>query len=408
MYDLVRTKADRMGDDALHFTQRLVRTQSRSLDEENVAQIVERQMQGIGYGHVFSDDFGNVIGLLAGRESAPTVLLTCHMDNVVPEQIDATEVPQDGTIIAENLFGVGAADCKSGLATQIFAGALLRQVMLPLRGNLIVAATVAEENGCSLGLRGLIDHTLPSLGWKPDFAILGEPTDLGVYCGHDGWVDVDVCISGPGSFEVGAAGQIIYANFAESSDTMCASTWREDLKVATPNFMRSSNGWQYVMRLTSRLQGTRDSESVVGELHEQAERAANAIGNVSIDARIVEETQKLFNGRAATFEHVSHPWHTDLGHPLLRSAFSALAASGNDVRPGTWDLARLRMGTSGSAIVRNLGVPTIGYGPGNEEQAHRAGEWVKIDNITRAIYGTAAMLQGLIGLPEFGWASAYE
>ena len=36
------------------------------------------------------------------------------------------------------LYGLGAADCKGGLAAQIFAGALLERSMLPLRGNLVV------------------------------------------------------------------------------------------------------------------------------------------------------------------------------------------------------------------------------------------------------------------------------
>ncbi len=407
MYDLIRTHADRMRDDAVRFTQRLVRTRSPSLDEEDVAQIVERQMRNEGYSHVFSDEFGNVVGLLAGRESTPTVLLACHLDNVVPPDRGRTDIPQDGTIIAENLFGVGAADCKAGLAAQIYAGALLKQIMLPLRGNLIVAATVAEENGFSIGLRGLLEHTLPGLGWKPDFAILGEPTDLGVYSGHDGWMDVDVCISGANSFDVGSAGQAIYEDFAETSDAMRSSPQREDLIVGKPSFTKTAEGWQSTIRLTSRLQSSDDTESIVGNMREQAARMAKAVGHVTVDAQVVEESQKLWNGKTATTKHISRPWNTDSRHPLLRRAFSTLSASGSDVRPGNWDLARLRMGTSGSALARDFGIPTVGYGPGLEDQAHRTGEWVKIDNIARAIYGTASMLHGLIGMPEFGWASDY-
>lgn len=407
MYDLIRTKADRMRDDALRFTQHLVRTRSPSLDEEDAARVVETQMRNIGYSHVFSDAFGNVVGLIAGRENAPTVLLTCHLDNVIPHENGSSDAPQDGTIIAENLFGTGAADCKSGLAAQVFAGALLRQIMLPLRGNLIVAATVAEENGCSLGLRGLIDHTLPELGWKPDIAIMGEPTDLGLYFGHDGWMDVDVTVTGSGSFQVGAAGVAIYEEYAETCDAMRSNTRREDLMVARPAFAQTATGWQSTLRLTSRLQGSANVTQLVGELQEQAARSAKPMRDVKVSAEIVKETQTLWNGRVANFEHISHPWMTDPHHPLLRRAFSTLAASGSSVRPGNWDLSRLRMGTAGGALVRNLGIPTIGYGPGLEEQAHRAGEWVKVDNITQAICGTAVMLQGLIGMPEFGWASPY-
>ena len=48
------------------------------------------------------------------------------------------------------------------------------------------------ENGASIGVRGLIEQTLPELKLKPDYAILGEPTGLGLYYGHDGWIEVDL------------------------------------------------------------------------------------------------------------------------------------------------------------------------------------------------------------------------
>ncbi len=40
----------------------------------------------------------------------------------------------------------------------------MAQSTLPFRGNIIVAATVAEENGCSVGVRHLLRHTLPQIG----------------------------------------------------------------------------------------------------------------------------------------------------------------------------------------------------------------------------------------------------
>ncbi len=405
MYDLIRSKTDCMHNDVVRFTQRLVQTRSPSLNEEDAAQVVEKEMRNVGYDHVFCDEFGNVVGLLPGRENFPIVLLACHLDNVVPAVGNPSENPQDGTLIAENLYGTGASDCKAGLAAQIYAGALLRQILLPLRGSLVVAATVAEENGSSIGLKGLIEQTLPVIGWKPDIAILGEPTDLGVYYGHDGWMDVDVCISGASSYDVGSAGQAIFEDFAETSDVMRSTPHREELNVKSPLFKRHEGGWQSTLRLTRRLHSNEGTEALVGELQEQALRTAALFQGITVNSLIVEETQKLWNGRDASTKYISRPWKSDSTHPLLRRAFSALAASGTDVRPGRWDLARLRMGTSGGALAHDFGIPTIGYGPGLEDQAHRAGEWVNVKNIVRAVYGTASMLNGLIGMPNYGWSA---
>ena len=167
-------------------------TPSPSFGEGAVADLVEAKMHEIGYDKVIRDDAGNVVGVLFGREAAPTPLLNCHMDTAIAGAVDAPDVrpARDG------LPGPGPADCKGGLAAQVYAGALLKRSLLPLRGNLVVAATVAEENGASAGVRALLERRLPELSLQPAYAILGEPTDLGLYYGHDGWVEFDILVEG--------------------------------------------------------------------------------------------------------------------------------------------------------------------------------------------------------------------
>jgi acetylornithine deacetylase/succinyl-diaminopimelate desuccinylase-like protein len=61
------------------------------------------------------------------------------------------------------------------------------------------------------------------------------------------------------------------------------------------------------------------------------------------------------------------------------------------------------MGTSGGVILNEFSVPTIGYGPGNEDLAHQPGEYLETEKLTEAVYGTAVMVHGLVGVPVFGW-----
>jgi len=88
---------------------------------------------------------------------------------------------------------------------------------------------------------------------------------------------------------------------------------------------------------------------------------------------------------------------------LLSRSRQALSAAGCEVRPGRWKLARLGMGTAGSLLVNEHGIPTVGYGPGHEEQAHREGESVAISKLVDCAYGTAAIAHSLVGVPVFGW-----
>jgi acetylornithine deacetylase/succinyl-diaminopimelate desuccinylase-like protein len=161
MYQMLKNKNTGVREEAVSFARQLVSVPSPSLGEAKVATLVQSKMNEVGYEKVFCDDFGNIVGLMMGRESEPTLLLACHMDTVAtPDKAEHPAHAADADVIC----GPGAADCKGGLAAQVYAGALLRRSLLPLRGNLIVAATVAEENGCSVGIRGLMEKTLPELG----------------------------------------------------------------------------------------------------------------------------------------------------------------------------------------------------------------------------------------------------
>ncbi len=135
MYDILRRKNAGLKSEVVDFAQQLVRKPSPSLKEREIAGLIRRQMETIGYDKIIQDDSGNIIGIMFGREAGPTMLLNCHMDTVSPEQGRWSNEPFSGRIKDGKLHGCGASDCKGGLAAQVFAGALLKRSLLPLRGN---------------------------------------------------------------------------------------------------------------------------------------------------------------------------------------------------------------------------------------------------------------------------------
>ena len=86
------------------------------------------------------------------------------------------------------------------------------------------------------------------------------------------------------------------------------------------------------------------------------------------------------------------PWSTDLMHPLVDRARESMLAAGCRwiPRPGSWD--RLGMGTVGGVVSREFGIPTIGYGPGEEQEAQACNESVSLSAVVDAVYGTAISL----------------
>jgi acetylornithine deacetylase/succinyl-diaminopimelate desuccinylase-like protein len=406
MYSLLRRAATPIVEDATSFAQELVRTPSLSTDEQAVAELVHDKMAALGYDEVLRDDFGNVVGILHGRHDDPTVVLNSHMDTV---PVDCTGKwdgdPFAGDIRDGKLIGLGAADCKGGLAAQIAAGAILKRSLLPLRGTLVVAATVAEEVGGSAGVRGLLGKTLPDLSLRPDAVILGEPTSLGLYYGHDGWMELDVVVEGTESFQVEDAAQAIYDGLVQEIGQIGRIAAPEEMLVAAPVMRHEGSLARASLRIQRRLAAPQGVERVRGQVHRHARLAAGAGSRVLVRVAVPEEHMTLYSGTSVPVGKVNDPWQIDPFHPRFERARQCLTAAGCAVRPGKWRLDRLGMGTAGSVIVREFGIPAFGYGPGDEDQAHRPGEFVDTNMLAEAAYGTAAIVHGLIGVPVLGWST---
>jgi len=406
MYDILQRKNKVLSDQAVTFAGKLVQQSSMSLGEEKVADLVQAKMEELGYENIFRDEFGNVVGMIIGREDGPTVLLNCHMDTVPVGSEDAWEDnPFSGKVEAGKLFGRGASDCKGGLAAQIYAGALLKRCLLPLKGNLIVAATVGEEQGSSVGVRGLMDKTLGDAGFEVDYAILGEPTELGLYYGHDGWMELEVKVEGENMFDVDDAAKAIFSDFKSRASQRQDAAGREDIDTDPPRYELVDGVRSATIGMMRRLNEAEEVSDVLNQVEHDATMAANGAGQVAVKVQVRQEKRQFYTGTQTIVQRVTNAWAIDPYHFLMERARQSLAAAGCEVRTGKWQLGRLGMGTAGSVLTKDYSIPAIGYGPGNEESSHGANEYVAVEKVKEAIYGTAAIVHSLIGIPVFGWTS---
>lgn len=406
MYSLLRRAANNAAQDTIDFTRELIRTPSPSLGESAVASLVEQKMRDTGYNEVFRDDYGNVIGVLHGRDDEPTVVLNSHMDTVpVDCSGEWTEDPYGGTLRDGKLIGLGAADCKGGLAAQIAAGAVLRRSLLPLRGNMVVAATVAEEIGASTGTRALLEKTLPSMDLRPQAVILGEPTSLGLYYGHDGWVEFELLVEGDEREAVEQAAHVIYEGLRQEEDLTTRHAANQEMCVRAPEYSEFSDAHRVRLLVNRRLGTPMQLEHVRGQLHRHAQLAARSGSRLEINVGVAEGPQTLYTGTKVLVRRTTDAWQIDPFDRSFERARQCLGAAGCGVRPGRWQLSRLGMGTAGGVITRDFGITAFGYGPGDEAMAHQPNESVDTNMIAEAVYGTAAIVHGLIGVPVMGWTT---
>lgn len=137
----------RMAD---HFL-RLIQIDSLSRKEREVALVLKSELQALG-GEVSFDDagekvggnIGNLICRIPGLSSSPPLLLSAHMDTVVPGEGIKPSV--DGDIIRTDGTTILGGDDKSGIAAIIEAIRVLKENNLP-HGEIEIAFTICEEVG---------------------------------------------------------------------------------------------------------------------------------------------------------------------------------------------------------------------------------------------------------------------
>lgn len=127
----------------------------------------------------------SVVAVAAGSGGGPSLMLNGHTDTVsvagyhgdplAPRRVDG------------RVEGRGAFDMKSGLAAIMVAAR--RAVRRGLRGDLLVACVADEEFG-SLGTEEVLTR------FRPDAALIAEPSDLQVTVAHRGFAWFEIVLEG--------------------------------------------------------------------------------------------------------------------------------------------------------------------------------------------------------------------
>ena len=392
----------------IRFTQELIRIRSYSLYEQAVAQRVQNLLEEMAYDLVFRDNAGNVIGILVGSAEGPAVLLNSHMDTVRPENEEGwTDSPLSGRVMGGRIYGLGASDCKGGLAAQIYAGHVLSRSSLPLRGTLVIAATVAEKNGCSVGVRYLMDDTLPKLGIRPDLAILSDPTALTLCNGHEGWIDIDVHIEGHDPVAVHSASETVYGNLMTPVDGQAVRGERLIVRVSKSSNRRNGETMEATVSACCRLHEGEGIQDSLDWVKCRALAAINLEKGISVDIHTRQERKHLYTGMVTQVVHCTSPWSTNSNDPILGRAQDALLDAGwKQVPIRRWQNSRLKTGSAGSVLVAEHHIPTFGFGPGEDGLADAPNESVDVEKLVAAAYGTSVLVQASIGAAHHGWASS--
>ncbi len=360
--------------------QDLIRIRSYSGDEKNIVEFIIRNMKDQLFEEAYIDKFGNAVGRIGN--GPVKILYDAHVDTVVvTENENWVHPPFEGVIKDGKIYGRGAVDEKPAMAGFLIAAGIIKTLYNEPPFTLYVVGSVLEEDCDGYPLLHLIGEE----GIRPDHVLLGEPTDLRVYRGQRGRMEIDIISTGVSAH--GAHSQkgvnAIYKMVPLISEI-------EKLDQNLPGIPPLGKGSLTVSRITSKApslcsvadqcQIHIDRRLTQGETKESAKAELQSIAHrlrLDADIQISGYEGKGWTGYNFSQEAYFPTWMTDENHPLVRGGMEAARLSGGKAdQSGFWQFS-----TNGVATAGRLGIPTIGFAPGREELAHTSKEELVLDDL---------------------------
>jgi acetylornithine deacetylase len=128
-------------------------------------------------------DRPNVVGCFRGSSGGRSVIFSTHMDTVPGGDPARWRIgsPFGGELVDGRLYGRGSYDTKCAVASHLIAVRCLKELGVPLAGDVLIETVVDEEFG---GSHGVLAARLR--GHNADIAFNTEPTHLAVCPSHRG------------------------------------------------------------------------------------------------------------------------------------------------------------------------------------------------------------------------------
>lgn len=330
---------------------------------------------------------GSVAGIVDGGLPGPTLVLDGHIDTVgIGDEEDWTFPPFSGDIVSGMIRGRGASDMKCGVAAAIMAASSFVGRHFP--GRIVVGCIVEEERFEGIASREIAER------FHPDYVIITESTDGLLDIGQRGRAEVVVeaegrsCHSSDPSVGINAIYVLIEAIRAiDSLPVPVHPLLGKGIMALTDIISKPYPGSSVI---PSGARATYDRRTLVGESGEAITEAINE----ALRKRGIAASASIAFGHTVTYKGVelSAPrffpaWLMAEDSPLVSIARRGLESAG--LFKG---LSHYSFCTNGSCYAGELGIPTIGFGPGEERLAHTPDEAIAVDSLINAYKGLLAIL----------------
>ena len=328
----------------------------------------------------------NVVGHLAGCGGGRSLILNGHIDCVTVEpEAEWRHGPFSADIEEGRMYGRGTSDMKGGLVAAVMAVTYLREAGVRLKGDVIVQSVVNEEHAGN----GTLD--LVARGIRADAAVVLEPTGNRIALSHPGGLYWQVSVPGEprspgarwnGDEQVGVSAieklpALIEALLAIERDYNRRVGPLGDGVAAFAMVMGKIAGGTYETVTANRavMRGGAYFRPEAGSVIDVMDAFRRGIGEANA-------SDAFLSAHPARLEFLHHDDSTEQKGevPHARCMAHQLFGQGRDAgfHPGPFacDMRHL---------VNQGGIPSMIFGPGEIAQAHKADEYIQVDEYLECI-----------------------
>ncbi|MDR3611777.1 MAG: YgeY family selenium metabolism-linked hydrolase [Ignavibacteriaceae bacterium] len=377
IYDLAKKYQDYTAQNL----SKLIQQKSLSTQEKGVAEALKGMMIEAGFDEARIDGLGNVIGRIGNGKKV--IAIDGHIDTVDIGNIENWHFdPLAGIVKDGYVHGRGSVDQKGGPAAFITAGRILKEIGLKNDVTIYFTGTVMEEDCDGLCWKYIVEEDKI----KPDCVVITEPTNLNIYRGHRGRMEIEVSfygVSSHGSAPERGKNAIYMASHA------CLEIEKLNERLAKDDFLgRGSAALSEFKSSSPSLCAVSDFAKIHIDRRltwgEDKELALNQIREIVKDynAKVVllDYKEKGFTGKEYGMEKYYPTWKLEESHPAVKTGVESYSKLfGTAPKVDKWTFS-----TNGVVINGIYGIPCIGFGPGNEVLAHAPDEKVPVDDLVKA------------------------
>lgn len=361
----------------------MIRVPGFSTTEKNRILVLKKLCEEAGMEELRIDGLGSLLGRVG--KGSKKLVFDAHIDTVgIGDPAQWKTPPHSGMVKDGLVYGRGSTDQLGGAASMITAARILKEMAYAGDYSVWFSFTVLEEDCDGLCWKYLIEEE----NFVPDFAVSTEPTSCRLYRGHRGRMEIQIDIKGVSCHgsapERGDSAAYKAARAALAIEKLNAELKPDDdaflgkgtitvsqIKVQGPSQCAVPD--QAMLYCDRRLTWGEDDTLAIA----QVEKALKEAGVDNFTVKMPEYAQAAYTGKLYKQELYFPTWKIPADHDLVLSGVEAYEKLyGKPPVVDKWTFS-----TNCVAICGRHQIPCVGFGPGDENQAHAPNEVNRIDDL---------------------------